>query len=145
MLGIFISRVLIGWGPKSYDVTFRRNGIGVRVEQVRPRSVSDENDRWGFEGATVPVIVRRLTVIVDGRTCITFRSAYADLSNVNRVHAYRKNGDIIVTMEGGDADASYDAVFVYRGGYLRSRKVADGEFPREHNERTVYTSLPPEE
>ncbi len=66
-------------------------------------------------------------------------SAIVGLGNPSDVLLRRGEGDIEIVIKGGDAATSYEAVLVFRDGYLRRRRVVLAEFPRESWEETIYS------
>jgi hypothetical protein len=66
-------------------------------------------------------------------------SAIVGLANPTEVLLRRGEGDIEIVIKGGDAATSYDAVLVFKDGYLRQRRVVLAEFPKESWEETNYS------
>ena len=66
-------------------------------------------------------------------------SAIVGLANPTDVLLRRGEGDIEIVIKGGDAATSYDAVLVFKDGYLRRRRVVLAEFPKESWEETNYS------
>jgi len=97
---------------------------------------------WGVidDGLTTPkIIVSAIDVWVGRKKLHVPLSAFADLSEPTEVSVVCTAQGLTVTLRGGDAAASYEAMLVFEQSLIRSRKVAHMEFPDEAWEETNYS------
>jgi len=94
---------------------------------------------WGVENSCPKQTVRSVTVTVNGIRQIVPLSAFADLAAPRSVQLSGKSSkSFMLTIAGGDASTSYKAYLKFDGTALVSRRVENGEFPRESYEATTY-------
>jgi len=148
MILAWLATIAFGQGASQTHGYLKASGGSYSVEVVtKPvtfRSGTEQSTFWGGGGRTPPEEIVTGIVLKSKNTVIRVpRSAYADLSNVNRIWIVKTKGGCVVHLEGGDASVAYRAIFTVRGTDLIDRKVADGEFPEYNWERTVYYSKEP--
>ena len=87
-------------------------------------------------------VVRNLSLTYRGRQVPLKRGVYSDLAEVNQIRFVRRQGEMVLVIDGGDAGDSYVAYLFFRGGRLKRRRVEHGEFPKNFYEETRYVSIP---
>jgi hypothetical protein len=121
------------------------NGTEVKATvRTQPYSTSAPFGRsllwWGApENGRPTKMIVALEVQIGAEQVPVPVSAIMGLANPTRASLRRGEGDIEIVIKGGDAATSYDAVLVFRDGYLRRRRVVLGEFPKESWEETTYS------
>ena len=95
---------------------------------------------WGGGGRSLPeAAMSEITIHRNGRKVYVPRSAYADLSNINKVWVVTTAKGCEVRFEGGDAHSGYFGKLSLVGDTVTERVVRSGEFPNHDWERTIYT------
>jgi hypothetical protein len=108
---------------------------------VRPFSEQWDGDgHWGLGGRIERSIVHDISVTYRGEKVWIWRSAFADLANVNTMRLEAKGVDAVLHLTGGDAHESYKCRLEIKNGELVKRHVEHGEFPEYFYEDTVYTN-----
>lgn len=88
-------------------------------------------------------VVHRCEVRYRGKVVPLGRGVYCDLAEVNRIYFYKnRRGEVVLTIEGGDAADGYNAYLVFSKGELVRRRVENGEFPKNFYEETRYIRIP---
>jgi len=96
---------------------------------------------WGGDETSPPKrIIKAITVLRNDQAIFIPLSAYADLGNPRRIfleklpaHGFR------LTVSGGDAAGSYNAILDFKKNEISRRKVVSGEFPKEVWEQTTFS------
>ena len=94
---------------------------------------------WGAESTVPKTIVSTIEVQLGQKKLLVPLSAYGDLCNPTKASVTSTKRGFNITIHGGDAAASYEAVLVFEDGLIRRRKVASMEFPDTAWEETTYS------
>lgn len=95
---------------------------------------------WGApENGRPRTVIIALDIQIGAEQVPIPMSAIVGLANPTDVLLRRGEGDIEIVIKGGDAATSYEAVLVFKDGYLRRRRVVLAEFPKESWEETTYS------
>lgn len=95
--------------------------------------------RWGGEGSMAPLTLITSIVVQSGADELFVPlSAYSDLGDPRRISLKTTATGFELVIAGGDAGVAYNAVLVFKKGWLTRRRVAHREFPDEAWEETRY-------
>jgi len=95
---------------------------------------------WGASESSRPrTVILALEIQIETAQVPVPVSAIVGLANPTDVSLRRGEGDIEIVIKGGDAATSYEAVLIFKDGYLRRRRVVLAEFPKETWEETTYS------
>lgn len=95
--------------------------------------------RWGGEDAMAPLTLITSIVVQSGADELFVPlSAYSDLGDPRRISLKASATGFELAIAGGDAAVAYNAILVFKEGWLTRRRVAHGEFPDEAWEETKY-------
>lgn len=106
------------------------------------KAVPAFTDAWGYYGWTEPYLVVSIKVVGPTGEMRVWRSAYADLSNVNSLEWLSTGTSPVLHITGGDAGESFDCKLYFEKGALVKRTVAHGEFNDQVIETTTYNNEP---
>ena len=142
--GDYVSKVDI---PLSGGVATLRGENGDSQEMVVEFQVSPYTShfpfrsgwRWGVEGGDPTTVITGLDIQLDAVQLFIPISVYCDLSNPRSATLRRVGKTYEITIAGGDAAGAYRATLKFNGKWIRSKKVAHGEFPDEAWEETTYS------
>ena len=91
---------------------------------------------WGADGPRPPLLVKRISFKIGGRSVAFPLRAYADLGDMfypPRLVLEQHDGDLHLFLSASDAAAGYTATFIVRNAKLVKRIVQLGEFPEERS------------
>lgn len=95
--------------------------------------------RWGGEGSAVPLTLITSVAVQRGANNLFIPlSAYSDLGDPRQISLKPNAAGFELAITGGDAGVAYNAVLVFKKGWLIRRRVAHGEFPDQAWEETQY-------
>jgi hypothetical protein len=119
------------------------DSISVVVETTEPPSgfAFSKSYEWGGDEATPPRrIISIITVTRNGKNLFIPLSAFADLGSPRGMSLQRLSSrSFRITITGGDAAGSYNAMLDFKNGEIVQRRVVSGEFPREVWGKTTYS------
>jgi hypothetical protein len=94
---------------------------------------------WGANpGKSSEDVITAMNVKIGNEEISIPLSAYSDLGNPRLVSLEKTKGGFRVLIKGSDAGEAYDAVLIFEGKNIKSRKVSSSEFP-DAQEETVYS------
>ena len=110
------------------------------VEEVPAREVAQQRTSvkrwWGADGPRPPLLVKRISFQIGGRSVVFPLQAYADLGDMfypPRLSLERHGRELHLFLSASDAAAGYTATFVVRDAKLIKRVVQLGEFPEDRS------------
>jgi hypothetical protein len=95
-------------------------------------TTDEEMNRWYAQcshGRTPCSITGRIRIYVNGAEVFVPRAACADLGDIVSAKFSRQGAMFALTIDGGDASASYRAVLTFNRERVVGRKLYNGEFP----------------
>lgn len=96
--------------------------------------------RWGGEDAVAPSTLITSIVVQNGEGILFVPlSAYSDLGDPRQISLKPEADGFELAIAGGDAGVAYNAVLVFKKGWLMRRRVVHGEFPEQAWEETQYS------
>lgn len=98
----------------------------------------DDGSLWGIDGGFPWTKVTELSLVIKAYRVNLPKKFYSDLTNISSVSVIERNGDIIISVEGGDAAGSFEGEFVVRDTRFVERTIRAGEAPEELWEKVVY-------
>jgi hypothetical protein len=123
-------------------ITDNASGENTKITVRTSKAIDGHFDggfRWGGEGDTMPTtLIKSIIVQSEEKQLFVPLSAYSDLGDPHKISLKRNTAGFEITITGGDAGGSYNAVLVFEGGWLTYRRVAHGEFPDQAWEETRY-------
>jgi hypothetical protein len=95
---------------------------------------------WGGDIDKLPEVVLSSVEIQEGKEPVFVPlSAYSDLGDVKLASLSASRQGFVLNLHGGNTASGYDAILVFRRGYLVSRTVRLREFPEERLDKTTYS------
>lgn len=119
------------------------DSVSVSVETIEPpyEFPYSKSYTWGGDDMTSPKrIIKKVTVLRNGQSLFIPLSAYADLGNLRKISLLKiSSRGFRLTISGGDAAGSYDAMLDFKKDAISRRRVVSGEFPKEVWEETTFS------
>jgi hypothetical protein len=112
--------------------------IRIQATKAPVNFLYDDGWRWGAEKSP-KYIIRKIEAWWGDEKVFIPLSAYFDLTNPHEVFLKKAGNQFHLTIKGGDAATSYEALLIFEKGNLLSKKVFSGEFPDEAWEETKYS------
>lgn len=119
------------------------DSVSVQVETIEPPSDFTYRNAytWGGDETTPPKrIIKAITVLRNGESLFIPLSVYADLGSPRKISLLKlPSKGFRLTISGGDAAGSYDAMLDFKKNEIFRKRVVSAEFPKEVWEETIFS------
>ena len=97
----------------------------------------DDGSTWGIDGGYPLHVIKTFFFSLNGKEIFIPRKLSSDICDLQRASIQEINGQVILTIKGGDAAGSFNAEFKFKNGRLVERLIRMGEFPEEVWEKII--------
>ena len=106
--------------------------------KANPLGYPDGRGMWGIDGGIPHSRIDILKVKIDGEDVLLPHKYFSDLCNISKVVVFEAEGNLKISIKGGDAAGSFTAEYLISNHTLQERIVRLGEFPDEVWEKIIF-------